>query len=180
MIIIISTIAYSSRNLQKIKDCKMWSESKNSRPDMFRKIGIWQNLKYSQQYFLGRGIFRWVSRRSANSSKIWLEEFLEKLSSGIIAISYFWNSLQGTKVARYLLYYILKIEFLTVTLKNFQKRFQRYPKILRLLFPISTVQKMKFSIKDFFSKCDQIRRKLLIWSNLPKKSLTENFIFLQH
>ena len=33
---------------------------------------------------------------------------------------------------------------------------------------------MKFSIKDFFSKCDQILR---IWSHLLKKSLTENFIF---
>ena len=40
-----------------------------------------------------------------------------------------------------------------------------------------TAQKMKFSIKDFFSKCDQIRRKLLIWPHLLKKSLTENFIF---
>ena len=29
----------------------------------------------------------------------------------------------------------------------------------------NTVQKMKFSIKDFVSKCDQIRRKLLIWSH---------------
>ena len=29
-----------------------------------------------------------------------------------------------------------------------------------------TAQKMKFSIKDFFSKCDQIRRKLGIWSHL--------------
>ena len=37
--------------------------------------------------------------------------------------------------------------------------------------------KMKFSIKDFFSKCDQIRRKLRIWSHLRKKSLMENFIF---
>ena len=36
---------------------------------------------------------------------------------------------------------------------------------------------MKFSIKDFFSKCDQIRKKLPIWSHLPKKSLMENFIF---
>ena len=35
---------------------------------------------------------------------------------------------------------------------------------------------MKFSIKDFFSKCDQIRKKLRIWSHLLKKSLTENFI----
>ena len=36
---------------------------------------------------------------------------------------------------------------------------------------------MKFSIKDFFSKCDQIRRKLRIWSHLLKKSSMENFIF---
>ena len=42
-----------------------------------------------------------------------------------------------------------------------------------------TSQKMKFSKKDFFSKCDQIRRKLQIWSNLLKKSLMENFLFVQ-
>ena len=36
----------------------------------------------------------------------------------------------------------------------------------------------KFSIKDFFGKCDQIRRKLQIWSRLLRKSLMENFIFL--
>ena len=40
-----------------------------------------------------------------------------------------------------------------------------------------TAQKMKFSIKDFFSKCDQIRSFLRIWSNLLKKSSLENFIF---
>ena len=34
----------------------------------------------------------------------------------------------------------------------------------------STAQKRKFSINDFFSKCDQIRRKLQIWSHLLKKS----------
>ena len=37
---------------------------------------------------------------------------------------------------------------------------------------------MKFSIKDFFSKCDQIRiGERRIWSHLLKKSLMENFIF---
>ena len=36
---------------------------------------------------------------------------------------------------------------------------------------------MKFSNKDFVSKCDQIRMKLRIWSHLLKKSLMENFIF---
>ena len=41
----------------------------------------------------------------------------------------------------------------------------------------NTAQKMKFSIKDFFSKCDQIRSFLRIWSHLLKQSLMENFIF---
>ena len=43
---------------------------------------------------------------------------------------------------------------------------------------------MNFSIKDFFSKFNQILskfnqilRKLMIWSHLLKKSLMENFIF---
>ena len=43
----------------------------------------------------------------------------------------------------------------------------------------------KFSIKDFFSKCDQIRSKLedapgsllRIWSHLLKKPIMENFVF---
>ena len=39
-------------------------------------------------------------------------------------------------------------------------------------FHADTAQKMKFSIKNLFSKCYQIRRKL-------KKSLKENFIFAQ-
>ena len=36
---------------------------------------------------------------------------------------------------------------------------------------------MKFSIKDIFSKCDQIPSFLRIWSHLLKKSLMGNFIF---
>ena len=38
-------------------------------------------------------------------------------------------------------------------------------------------KKMKFSIKDFFSKCDEIRSFLRIWLHLLKKSLMENFLF---
>ena len=37
--------------------------------------------------------------------------------------------------------------------------------------------KVKFFIKDFFSKCDQIGSFLRIWSHLLKKTLMENFIF---
>ena len=40
-----------------------------------------------------------------------------------------------------------------------------------------TAQKMKFPIKNFFSKCDQIPSFLWIWPHLLKKSLMENFIF---
>ena len=36
---------------------------------------------------------------------------------------------------------------------------------------------MKFSIKYFLSKCDQIRSFLPIWSHKLKKPLLENFIF---
>ena len=42
-----------------------------------------------------------------------------------------------------------------------------------------TAQKIKFSIKDFFSKYDRIRWKLRILSHLLKKSLTENIVFVQ-
>ena len=38
-------------------------------------------------------------------------------------------------------------------------------------------QKLKLSIRDFFSIYDEIRRKLWIWSHLLKKSLIEKFIF---
>ena len=37
---------------------------------------------------------------------------------------------------------------------------------------------MMFSIKDFYSKWDQFRRKLQIWSHSLRKSFMENFIFL--
>ena len=36
---------------------------------------------------------------------------------------------------------------------------------------------MKFSIKVFLSKCDQIGSFLRIWSHLMKNSLVENVIF---
>ena len=56
---------------------------------------------------------------------------------------------------------------------------QWFPALLTVLESVeNTAQKMRFSIKDFFSKCNQIRRKLRVWSHLLKKSLMETFIFL--
>ena len=56
----------------------------------------------------------------------------------------------------------------------------KLPSIKRQGFYIKqthNTQKMKFSIKYFFSKYDQIRSSLRIWSHLLKKSFIENFIF---
>ena len=52
----------------------------------------------------------------------------------------------------------------------------KYSKILRKTV-VYTAQKKKFSTKDFFNKCDQIRSFLRIWSHLLKKYLMENFAF---
>ena len=48
---------------------------------------------------------------------------------------------------------------------------------LLVLLKSTTAEKMKFTIKDFCSKCDQIRSFLRMWSHLLKKSLVGNFIF---
>ena len=69
-------------------------------------------------------------------------------------------------------------------IEHFQKQYKRkwfgYNGIifssLIVFDPHVTVQK-KFLIKDFFSKCDQIPRKLRVWSHLLKKTLMVNFIF---
>ena len=42
---------------------------------------------------------------------------------------------------------------------------------------VKNCTKMKFSIMEFFSKCNQIHNFLLIWQHLLKKSLMENFSF---
>ena len=65
----------------------------------------------------------------------------------------------------------------------FSKAFHSSRKLKKIMITRSrfhrtyTAQKMKFSIKDFFSKCDQIRSLLRIWSQLLEKFLMENFIF---
>ena len=69
----------------------------------------------------------------------------------------------------------------TKTIELCSLKFKYYPregwKILRLKMLGGTAQEMKYSIKDFSIKCDQIAKKLRIWSHLLKKSLMESFIF---
>ena len=71
-------------------------------------------------------------------------------------------------------------------LQNSQKKHFKYKKPKKTLFGLDpwkkltkfAARKMKFSIIDFFRKCNQICS-FLIWSHFLKKSLMENLIFLQ-
>ena len=69
--------------------------------------------------------------------------------------------------------------FSTIKFQKLNSTFASLKGKLRKLRKILHSTKMKFPIKDFFSKCDQIRSFLWIWSHLLKKSLKENSIFLQ-
>ena len=53
----------------------------------------------------------------------------------------------------------------------------RFPRVSCKSSKAHTAQKMKSSIKEFFSKCDQAHSFLQIWSHLLKTSLMKNFIF---
>ena len=52
-------------------------------------------------------------------------------------------------------------------------------KIVELEYYLSAkhCKKLKISIKNLFSKCDHIDRKLQVWPHLLKKALMENFSF---
>ena len=65
-------------------------------------------------------------------------------------------------------------QFICISSCNFKSEGLEQWKTLCLTF-----HKKKFSIKDFFNKCDQIHSFLRIWSHLGKKSLMENFIFCE-
>ena len=72
--------------------------------------------------------------------------------------------------------FIITILFFTILTSNFLNL------ICQVFAPFwvnFTAQKMKFSIKNFFNKCDQIHTKLQIWLHLMRKSWIENFIFVQ-
>ena len=66
--------------------------------------------------------------------------------------------------------------FCWLSIKSFDTEIWAYSAVL-IYDDTDTSQKMTFSIKDFFSKCDQIWSFLRIWPHLLKIYLMENFIF---
>ena len=71
-------------------------------------------------------------------------------------------------------YIIADAIFVNFYIEYISSNLSLHTKLIKsLLFTAQT----KFSIKDFFGKCDQIRSFLRIWSYLPGKSFMENFSF---
>ena len=79
----------------------------------------------------------------------------------------------------YLFIYLSSIYYLSIFYLFIIYLFNNYLQYLIIiyLFTFHSAQKIKFFIKDFCRKCDQIRSFLQIWSLLLKKSFMENFIF---
>ena len=82
----------------------------------------------------------------------------------------------GTHKVKYIQSHTI-IQSLIIQPHSIQKQWLITVSWLLFIFVVKwlTAQKMKFTIKIFFSKCDQTRSFLGIWSHLLKKSLIKNF-----
>ena len=74
----------------------------------------------------------------------------------------------------------IKLPFLrnVSTYKLLVNIYVRFKFSLRSIIAILSLYKNEVFNEEFLSKCDQIHRKLRIWSYLLKKSFMENVIFL--
>ena len=96
-----------------------------------------------------------------------------------VSIGMKWVNLFCINVSRYitpfhatgLFLYPLKIQIFSGGIKREQSD------EVKVYWPHYTAKKMNFSIKFFLGKCEQICRKLRVWSHLLKKFLMENIIF---
>ena len=87
------------------------------------------------------------------------------------------NTVQ-TRIVKYWLYLMIRSLICLLTKILIQLSLNYLLEVENLtLFLFFTAQKVKFLIKEFFSKCGQICSFLRIWSHLLKNSLMENFIF---
>ena len=74
--------------------------------------------------------------------------------------------------------YLFLVEILPSKIVRFHRFVLSFdPGIFHLSTCVSNCTKTEVSLKYYFSKCDQIRSFLRIWSHLLKKSLMKNFIF---
>ena len=127
------------------------------------------NPKQQRVYFLLSGDYRFFSHNKAKMTLTFYEN--NKYNLPIIGRPRFQLTSFVVQKNRWILRNSVASRKVSV------KPSENLLKILESLLKIDTAQEMKFSINDFFSRSDQIGRKLQIWSHLLKKSLMENFIF---
>ena len=125
----------------------------------FFKVSTVQRSPYQSMTFYNTVFINYFYNHCVKSVQIW---------------SYFWFV--------FFLVFGLNTEIYKVNLRIQSKykkiRFSRSANFSRhKLYEKITAQKIKFPIKDFFSKCDWIRSFLWIWSHLLKKSLMKNLFF---
>ena len=99
----------------------------------------------------------WEIMRQAKSRHIWMH-------NRDVNNLYRWATSQKVSVESFK-WWKSKFRFAEEFIKNYNENSDK-----------NIAQKIKFYIKDFFSKCDQICSLLRIWSHLLKKFLTENLI----
>ena len=83
--------------------------------------------------------------------------------------------------------FVLSFHSIKVLLFKFKCTFPPFISSIHIFSPLRNIylnsplppiaQKIKFSIEDFFSKCDQISSFLWIWTHLLKKPSMESFNF---
>ena len=118
-------------------------------------------------------------------SNCFKEKFVNKAQASSENLKFFWVFILG-RWMEYILflttkgYRTLGIEWECTRRKrkyNFQGQHVLPFFYFSFQYDTFTAKKLKLSIKDFFSKCDQICSFLWIWAHLLSISLIENFIF---
>ena len=142
---------------------------RSSRPEAFCKKGVLKNFAKFTGKHLRQSLFfnKFVGFRSVT---------LEKIEHGTDV--FLWILL---KFQEHFLYRTPPVAASVIFPHKISTMWSLYHKsflrsLVRLFWTVSLHKKM-LSIKDFFSKCDKIRRKLRIGSHLLNKSLMKNLIF---
>ena len=118
---------------------------------------------------------------TAQKMKFSVKDFLSKCDNIRSFLRIWSHLLKKSLMEMFIFFAILVLYNFFYYISNMSEKtyYQRNREVIlnRAKYYYDTAQKMKFCIKDFFSKCDKIRSFLLIWLHLLKKSLMEIFIF---
>ena len=85
-----------------------------------------------------------------------------------------WRELRKNSMIKIIIFFTISVDLSMKYIQEIQMKID----VPRPFLSESTAQKMKFYIKDFFSKCDQICRKLQIWSHYQRNLYWKSSLFV--